>query len=390
MLSLIFSSLFLLLAYGSVNIYITKRLHRWLKPFCKLKYWLFATLYAIPASSVWFYFFLQSLSTNLGIAAPVWLRTAVIWVGSVWMGVFLYLLASLLLLDAVLLVLRLSKRSEKACQRVRFWGTLAALELVLLLVVYGTAHAANIQTASYEVKVNKPMTKELNVVLISDLHLGAAGSERNLENAVKRINQIEPDVVCIAGDLFNDDFNSLYDPARVSELLRSIHAKYGVYACLGNHDGVNRFEDMLQLLRDGNVTLLNDAYTVVEDRFVIVGRLDARAIGDFDGLERAELAEILDPAAFDLPVIVMDHNPARINEYDGSTDLILSGHTHKGQLFPANILTYLMYDVHYGYYQKDADSPQVVVTSGVGYWGMPMRIGTDCEIAQITVKGANG
>ena len=389
MVSFILSSLFLLLAYGAVNIYITKRLHRWLKGFCKIKYWVFATAYAIPASSVWFYFVFQSLSTTLGVALPVWLRSAVIWAGSVFMGIFLYLVILLLVLDGLLWVLRLAKKSPKTRERVRLFGTAAVLELVTLLVLYGTAHAATIQTVSYEVKVNKPVTEELNVVLISDLHLGAAGSERNLEKAVAAINAADPDVVCIAGDLFNDDFNSLYDPARIAELLRSIRSEYGVYACLGNHDGVNRFDDMLQLLRDGNVTLLNDAYTVVEDRFVIVGRLDARSIGDFDGLERTELTEILDPAAFDLPVIVMDHNPARINEYDGSTDLILSGHTHKGQLFPANIITYLMYDVHYGHYQKNATAPQVIVTSGVGYWGMPMRIGTDCEIAQITVKGAH-
>ncbi|MBQ8341904.1 MAG: metallophosphoesterase [Clostridia bacterium] len=387
MLSLIFSSLFLLLAYGSVNIYIVKRLHRWFSRFCKVKLRLFALLFAIPASSVWFYFFFQSLSTNLGVVAPVWLRTAVIWVGSVWMGIFLYLLVSLLLLDGILLVLRLTKKSEKARQRVRFWGCSAALLLVAVLVIGGTAHAANIQTVHYDVRLNKPVNEELNVVLISDLHLGAAGSERNLKNAVEIINTMEPDVVCMAGDLFNDDFNSLYAPEEIVQALQSIRSKYGVYACLGNHDGVNRFDDMMQLLRDGNVTLLNDNYVVVDGRFVLVGRLDAHAIGDFDGLERAKYTEILNPAAIDLPVIVMDHNPARINEYDGSTDLVLSGHTHKGQLFPANILTYLMYDVHYGQYQKDSNSPQVIVTSGVGYWGMPMRIGTDCEVVQITVTG---
>lgn len=387
MLSLIFSSLFLLLAYGSVNIYIVKRLHRWFSRFCKVKLWLFALLFAIPASSVWFYFFFQSLSTNLGVVAPVWLRTTVIWVGSVWMGIFLYLLVSLLLLDGILLVLRLTKKSEKARQRVRFWGCSAALLLVAALVICGTVHAANIQTVHYDVRLNKPMNEELNVVLISDLHLGAAGSERNLKNAVEIINTMEPDVVCIAGDLFNDDFNSLYAPDEIVQTLQSIRSKYGVYACLGNHDGVNRFGDMMQLLRDGNVTLLNDNYVVVDGRFVLVGRLDAHAIGDFDGLERAKYTEILNPAAIDLPVIVMDHNPARINEYDANTDLVLSGHTHKGQLFPANILTYLMYDVHYGQYQKNSNSPQVIVTSGVGYWGMPMRIGTDCEVVQITVTG---
>jgi predicted MPP superfamily phosphohydrolase len=83
----------------------------------------------------------------------------------------------------------------------------------------------------------------------------------------------------------------------------------------------------------------------------------------------------------------MDHNPASIGEYGLGADLILCGHTHKGQLFPASIVTNAMYDVDYGYYRKDAVSPHVIVSSGVGYWGMPMRVGTDCEIVSVKIKG---
>lgn len=86
-----------------------------------------------------------------------------------------------------------------------------------------------------------------------------------------------------------------------------------------------------------------------------------------------------------LPVVVIDHNPANIDEYGSETDIILCGHTHQGQLFPANIITNLIYTVDYGYYQKDSNSPHVIVSSGIGYWGVPMRVGTDCEIVSLTV-----
>jgi len=86
-----------------------------------------------------------------------------------------------------------------------------------------------------------------------------------------------------------------------------------------------------------------------------------------------------------LPVIVLDHNPANIAEYTTEADLILSGHTHKGQIFPANLFTKWMYTVDYGYYQEKEGFPHVIVTSGVGVWGMPMRIGTDCEIVSIKI-----
>ena len=84
---------------------------------------------------------------------------------------------------------------------------------------------------------------------------------------------------------------------------------------------------------------------------------------------------------------ISKHRATYIEESDiKEADLILCGHTHKGQLFPANIITNLMYTVDYGYYQKDAQSPQVIVSSGVGYWGMPMRVVTQCEIVSIKIQ----
>jgi hypothetical protein len=87
-----------------------------------------------------------------------------------------------------------------------------------------------------------------------------------------------------------------------------------------------------------------------------------------------------------MPVIVMEHNPAHIGEYGKEVDLILAGHTHKGQAFPGSLVTRAMYTVDYGYYQKDTDSPHVIVTSGAGTWGTPMRVGTNNEIVSIVLR----
>jgi predicted MPP superfamily phosphohydrolase len=83
----------------------------------------------------------------------------------------------------------------------------------------------------------------------------------------------------------------------------------------------------------------------------------------------------------------MDHNPSNLGQYGNEIDLILSGHTHRGQMFPANLVTKAMYVTHYGRYQKDDNSPHVIVTSGAGIWGMPMRIGSNNEIVMITLRG---
>jgi predicted MPP superfamily phosphohydrolase len=79
----------------------------------------------------------------------------------------------------------------------------------------------------------------------------------------------------------------------------------------------------------------------------------------------------------------MDHNPANAGEYTTEADLILCGHTHKGQIFPGSLITGMLYTVDHGHYQKDADSPHIIVTSGFGTWGMPMRVGTNCEMVTI-------
>lgn len=79
----------------------------------------------------------------------------------------------------------------------------------------------------------------------------------------------------------------------------------------------------------------------------------------------------------------MDHNPSNINQYGNEIDLILCGHTHHGQILPGNLITDAIFDVAYGHYQKENNSPHVIVTSGVGIWGMPMRIGGNCEIVSV-------
>ena len=87
----------------------------------------------------------------------------------------------------------------------------------------------------------------------------------------------------------------------------------------------------------------------------------------------------------ELPRVVLDHKPENIGEYHKSTDLILCGHTHRGQFFPGNLINEVSMDVNYGYYRKNAESPQAVVTSGAGTWGPPMRVGTDNEVAVIRI-----
>ena len=142
---------------------------------------------------------------------------------------------------------------------------------------------------------------------------------------------------------------------------------------------------MMEFLDKSNINVLMDESVIIDNKLVVFGRLDGTPIGGYrDDVVRGNIDSLFDEVDFSLPLIVLDHNPMNIDEYDNRVDLILSGHTHKGQLFPANIITNLMYEVDYGYYLND--ETHVIVSSGVGTWSMPMRVGSNCEIVNIKIK----
>lgn len=306
-------------------------------------------------------------------------------IGGYSMGIYIYLIIYTVVFEVISFILRVSKL---AITRHRlFNGITAGLMLFCTFAtcLYGTINAHHIDTVSYKISLeDKADISDLNVVLISDLHLGAVHSESRLDNIVDKINSLKPDVVCIAGDFFDTDFASVQNPESAIQTLKKIRSTFGTYACFGNHDGGRTYKQMENFLKKADIKLLSDEYIVIDNRLVLVGRMDSHPIGGYGKEQRKKLSQFFTPSDSSMPVIVMDHNPANINEYGKEADVILCGHTHRGQLFPGSLITDSIYDVDYGYYQKDKNSPQVVVTSGIGYWGIPMRVGTNCEVVKLS------
>ncbi|MER1999528.1 MAG: metallophosphoesterase, partial [Lysinibacillus sp.] len=207
---------------------------------------------------------------------PKGVDTIVNWISAYWMGVFVYLLLFFIIVDIVLSFLVVTKLVAKPIsQRVQFNAGSIAIILTVIVVGYGIYNATKIRHVSYEVETSNEKNKEkMNIVLISDLHLGAVKSESRLEEMVSGINKQNPDLVVLAGDIFNDDFNDIKDPERAIELFKSIDATYGVYGSLGNHDGGATLKNMVDFLAKSNIQLLKDEYDIINDRFVLIGRLD--------------------------------------------------------------------------------------------------------------------
>lgn len=367
-------------AFGGANVYLARRLYGGI-------IFLFPHANGIVCAGLYIFAVLVMIlgAARLELPLPEAVRDVLGFAGACEMGIFVYLLLYIAAADIFLLMGRMMDILPSPLPRsVRFRAVLAACLLTILTSGYGIWHAGKIREVSYDIALSAGgLPSGMKLVLVSDIHLGAAGSEERLTGIVRKINALEPDLVCVAGDIFDNDYHAIKDPDKAIRLLKDIRARYGVYACPGNHDAGETAGQMEDFLERGDVNLLNDSYTVIGGQLVLAGRLDPSPIGGYEGRIRKDWAEVVKGADARLPLVVMDHNPANIDEYGEETDLVLSGHTHKGQIFPGSLITGAMYAVDHGYYRKDEKSPRVIVTSGAGTWGMPMRVGTDCEIVSI-------
>lgn len=374
--------IFMLLVLVALIVNAGRQVFLWLKlAFPHIPPVLYSMVYGLVVLAILVIFFASFLDNN---PVPRWLLT-----GSHYtLGVGLYFLMIVNGISLLLLLGQLLRLIPVPMpQGIRLWSGVVALVLVVGVCVYGLAHAADLKTKSYAVTIQGTEAAELKISLVSDLHLGYVVGEDRLKDMVDQINAMEPDVVCIAGDVFDGDMTALSDPESLLAIFRELEATYGVYACLGNHDAGETYDEMLEFLEAANVRVLMDEAVVIDERFVLVGRRDSSPIGSH-GEGRMSVTGL--PEDHDLPVIVMDHQPGNIRQYGTETDLILCGHTHRGQLFPFGLITDTLFEVDYGYYRADEMAPQVIVTSGAGTWGPAMRTASDSEVVEINITFTAG
>lgn len=269
------------------------------------------------------------------------------------------------------------------------WGLLT-WSVVCSLLLYGTWNASHPVLSRYRVVIDKPARglQQLSAVMVSDIHLGPIVANRRLEALVDQLNKLEPDVAFFVGDTIDENVD-YFSKQQMPAILRRLKTKYGAFAVLGNHEYIGgQPAKAVTALEAAGLTVLRDSYVKIADSVYLVGR-DERSRGVYTGKPRAPLAGILagtDPA---LPVILLDHQPVGHDEaLKQGVDLQLSGHTHRGQFFPNNLVTRRVFAVDWGYLR--IKSLQVIVSSGYGTWGPPIRIGNRPEIVQITIDFAGG
>ena len=386
-------AIFLAPVYILANVFTAYWLLRWMKEVHPL----FRHPAVLGVILVLYAFLALSLLTSFVIKRdPVHRILKVI--SNCWLGMYLYFLgftAILVLLRFIFAHTALTKTWLYSPMGLKAVG-LGAILFVTGMCIYGMVHAVHIYTIRYEVPSKKDA--HLKIALVADLHLGYSIGSHQMEEMVEKINAEEPDVVVIAGDIFDNEYDAIYEPDRVADLLAGLKSRYGTYACYGNHDieepvlagftfrqSEKKESDprMDEFLKDANITLLRDEGMLIDGKFYLYGRPDAHRPGR--GIEtRKTPDEITAGLDKDKPIIVLDHQPKELQELaDAGVDIDLCGHTHDGQMFPGNLTIKLMWENACGYLQKG--KMHNIVTSGVGLFGPNMRVGTKAEICPITI-----
>ncbi len=259
-----------------------------------------------------------------------------------------------------------------------------ALLIFIGLFIYALYSAYVPIVRKKTININKPMVGQLRIAVASDLHIGRLFGSGAIDRLHRLVVQSEADILLMPGDIMDDNTEAFtaYDmQANLTELCASL--PYGVYATLGNHDLYGHEQPISQSLRRAGVHLLNDdvvCLTHQNQPIWLVGRFDNHK------RERVATTELLAQVNVDEPIILLDHRPSDIVEHSQlPIDLQVSGHTHNGQVFPANFIVNAINRLGYGY--EAIGHGHFVVSSGYGFWGIPFRLGSRSEIWLITVSG---
>lgn len=258
------------------------------------------------------------------------------------------------------------------------------LILLAVFLVWGSINAWSTVIRTHSIPIDKSIgtSTPLTIAVASDLHLGNIVGNRHLKKMVSQMNAMQPDVILLAGDVLDDSIEPFIRNS-MSEQIKQLKARYGVYAVLGNHEyyggSIKEYTDLMSSI---GIKVLQDEVEEVAGTY-IVGRKDKTAEA-MEAYGRQSVSSLLEGLDLTRPVIMMDHQPTGFDvAAQAGVDVLLSGHTHRGQIAPNHWITKRLFELDWGYLRKD--NLHVVVSSGYGTWGPPIRLASRSEIIKLEV-----
>ena len=364
--------------YGSVNYYVF------------IRGW-----QAIPQHSRWripylALFLFLALSYIIGrFLEKIWLSVVsdiFVWIGSFWLAMMFYFFLIVVVIDLARLVnhwLPFFQLISDNYTKLKQTTLLTSVGIVLVIILYGYINACSFRVRNLNLTIPKQANiKTIKIAAASDIHLGTIVGRKRFCKIVNKINELDPDLILLPGDIVDEDLAPVIRE-NLGDALLHLKSKFGVYAITGNHEYIGGVEPAVKYLEEHGVTVLRDSVVKINESIYIVGRED-RTIWQFSRQQRKKLPELMRQVDKNFPIILMDHQPFGLNEAEeNGFDLQLSGHTHHGQIFPINFITNEVYEKSWGYLKKG--NTHIYVSCGVGTWGPPVRLGSRPEILNIVL-----
>jgi len=293
---------------------------------------------------------------------------------------YLYLFLVLLGYDLFLLlnlIFKFIPAETRKSFNFRLYTLLAVIFLSVAIVVGGIINLNTIRVSNYSITVPRKNSNidHLKVAFVADFHLQQNFPQKFVDQYVKKINALQPDLMLYGGDIV-EGFRNNGSLEKFESMLAGIHTKYGSYGVLGNHDSFGR-GGQGSFFRNSGITLLRDSLVQIDTSFILAGRSDQQR-------SRKKVSQILGTDAHDLPVILLDHYPTELQETSLTpVDVQFSEHTHNGQLFPLNYILHNIYELTWGY--KKIRNTHFFVTSGLRLWGPPVKTAGKSEIMLVNI-----
>lgn len=330
--------------------------------------------------------FVASRALPRSVSAPF------MWVAYTWLGILFFLVLSLAVSDLARLVTVRAKGigpddPERRQAIARFFAGAAAFVGLGASTVGVVSGLSSVTVKRVRVAIERlgRSASGTRIVQLTDVHVGPTIGKGFVEGVVERVNALRPDVVVITGDLVDGSVQALAE--HVAPLAK-LKAKQGVYFVTGNHEYYSGADDWIAHLGTLGVRVLRNEHVPIGDHegFDLVG-IDDHSSSAFPG-HGPDLPKALKGRDQSRPCVLLAHQPRGIELAEKlGVDLQLSGHTHGGQMFPWNFAVRLQQPFVAGLYKLTR--AQIYVSSGTGYWGPPMRLGTSAEITEIELVSSS-
>lgn len=306
------------------------------------------------------------------------------YIGFTWMGILVLFISSSLVIDFYRFMLFVSgliaKKDFSSFMIPHTYAFLIPLALSVIAAVYGYFEAGAIRTETAIIRTDKIPQEigKIKIVQISDVHLGLIVGEERLRKILHIVKYENPDILVSTGDLVDGQGDDL---STIAGLFKEIKPRYGKFAITGNHEFYAGLTHSLQFLEEAGFTVLRGKRVSVAGILYIAG-IDDPAGKRYNLYNDISEKELLAGIPRDTFTLLLKHRPVLNDGVTGLFDLQLSGHVHKGQIFPLSIITGIVYPVQEGLAYL-SDNSYLYVSRGTGTWGPPIRFLAPPEVTVI-------